>query len=158
MIRSLFLAALMACGGEPPAPAADAPSAPAAAPTLATAAADAVGCKDLDDYARAVEAYATEYAKLDLANPGSAPGLTEKALAIHRTQMELARNPVVYTPACAPRWQELSERMAKVSTTMNAKADALAGQQSAVGACLEGCRKGAGEAMDTCVAACMKMP
>ena len=166
MLKSLLLATLIACGGDAPPPAVDTPAASAApaaalptpAPTLATAAADAVGCAELDDYAKAIEAYAAEYQKLDLSAPGSAPALSAKALAIQQKAMELARNPVIYTPACAPRWQELSERMAKVSGTMDAKASALAGQQSAMGACLEGCRKGAADAMDTCIATCMKAP
>ena len=159
MIQSLVLALLLACGGDAPAPAAEtAPALPNPAANVTPAAADALGCKDLDAYAQAVEAFAAEYAKLDPTNPGSAAALSQKSMEMQKRMMELATNPIIYTPACAPRWEQIQARMQKVSGTMEAKAASLDTQQSAMGACMEGCRKGSPEAMQGCIASCMKAP
>ena len=88
---SFAFLALSACGGSESSPATnvvDAVTAVATAPVAALA--DAAGsCKELDAYASAVEAYLSEFERMNMADPASAMALQEKTVTLHQQALNL---------------------------------------------------------------------
>ena len=169
---SFAFLALTACGGSDSTPAAavvDAATAVATAPVAAVADA-AGGCKELDAYASAVEAYVAEFEKMNMMDPASAMALQQKAMTLQQQAMELQKNPLLMTPVCAPRWASIQARMTEAGNRAAAKADQLAGQadkmaaeaeaasgkMEAATACMEKCTQGDPMQMQACMTGCQK--
>ncbi len=162
ILASVLLLSLAACGGSDSAPAANAVEAAAgAAAAVASAPVAAVadaagGCKDLDAYASAVEAYVAEFEKMNMADPTSAMALQQKAMALSQQAQQLATNPIVRTPLCAPRWASIQGRLEAASARGAAKADELSGKIEGMSACMEKCSQGDPMQMQACIAGCQK--
>ncbi len=161
---SFAFLALTACGGEssPATNVVDAVTAVATAPVAAVA--DAAGsCKELDAYASAVEAYLSEFERMNMADPASAMALQEKTVTLHQQALNLQKNPLIATPVCGPRWASIQARMAESGNRAAAKAgqmaadsEAMSGKLDAQSACMQTCTQGDPMQMQACMAGCQK--
>jgi hypothetical protein len=146
LFPTLLLSLLVACGdGESPASA------------VMNAASDAVGCSDLDQLATAVEAWSATFDTFDPMKPDEAllKKMTDQGAEVQRLSMAIATNPIVRTPACAPRWNDVSQRMQTVSTRMEERMAKIGGQAEAMSGCIEKCGSEQDPAkMMSCMQAC----
>lgn len=151
----LVLPLLLACGGgaETAAPTAT-PSSPVA--QLGAAAADAVGaCKELDEYATAVEAYVALYEQLDLRDQASLAAVQQKGMELAAKAQSFTAQAWYATPACAARSADISARMNAAGAKMQQKAAELSQQSADMTTCMMGCQqKGDPTQMGACLQAC----
>ena len=145
----LSLSFLLACGGgENP------------ATTAVNAAADAAGCKDLDGLATGMETWSATFETYDPMKPDEALLLqmTTQGQEVQRLSMAIATNPIVRTPACAPRWEDISKRMETVGKRMEEKMAKVSAGTDALTGCLEKCSTEQDPTkMATCMQGCQGM-
>jgi hypothetical protein len=150
----MFVFAL-ACAGGTETPAPEIVSPVDAAAKLGAAAADAVGaCKELDDYASAVEAYATAFEQMNMADQASVLAVQQKGMEISTRASTLTTQVWFATPACASRWADVQKRMDAVAARMTVKADAMSNQAEVMSACMTACGQGDPMQIQTCIQGC----